>query len=110
MSYFLIEINNFELTFCEPFANIYQLKKTLLPFSGSLAPHPYDSQKVILFSKPFTKNPLYYEFGRDNIGLVEKLPNIINKDGEDVAMVLLWVKKGCIGIRSSPFIVEAVNI
>ena len=109
MSYFLIETKNLELTRFEQQADINKLKQAHLPFSGSLGQHPYDPSKLILLSDPYTNSRLYYEFSRDDVGLVEKLPNIINSDGEDVAMVLLWIRKGRIGIRCAPFLVESID-
>ena len=108
MSYFLIKTKNLELTRFEQLADINELKKTHLPFSGSLGQHPYDVNKVVLLSDPYTTSTLYYEFAREDIGLVEKLPNIINSEGEDVAMILLWIRKGRIGVRCAPFLVESV--
>jgi len=107
MSFFLIETKNLKLTRFEQLADINQLKKTHLPFSGSLGQHPYDASKIILLSDPYTNSPLYYEFLREDVGLVEKLPNIINSEGEDVDMVLLWIKRGRVGIRCAPFLVES---
>jgi len=83
-----------------------QLAKTHVAFSGSLRQHPYDPDKVILLSEPYSSNTTFYEFMSENIGCAEKLPNIVNSDGKDITMVMLWVKKGCIGIRSAAFLVD----
>ncbi len=86
--------------------NIHILKETHVPFSGSPQKHPYDSDKVILVTDPFSTNTLYYEFNKDDISYLEELPNLVNLEGETITMVRVWVKKMSVGIRSSPFIVE----
>ena len=40
---------------------------------------------------------------------MEKLPNIVNVDGETVNMVRLWVKKMSTGVLCTPFFVEEVK-
>ena len=110
MSYYLIESKSFDLIKQQRPLNTNHLKETHLAFSGTLKQHPYDETKVILISEPYSNNTSYYEFEKSDIGLIEELPNIVNSNEEDISMVLLWVEKGCIGIRSSLFKVEAVNI
>ena len=86
--------------------NIHILKESHVPFSGSPKKHPYDSDKVILVTDPFSTNTLYYEFNKDDISYLEELPNLVNLEGETITMVRVWVKKMSMGIRCSPFIVE----
>lgn len=106
---FLKKAKNFDLVKFQQPANYEQLKKTHIAFSGSPRHHPNDADKVILLSEPYGGNFSYYEFKNDDVGFVEKLSNIVDVDGEDVTMVMLWIKKGSIGIRSTPFFVESVN-
>lgn len=107
MPYFIIESQSTNLVKYHLPIDINQFKSMHVAFSGCLGKHPYDAKKIVLISDPYAKNISYYEFDCDDIGLVEKLPNLINNDGEDVAMSLLWVKKDRIAIRSSVFIVAA---
>ncbi len=107
-TYFLKEIKKLELVRFEQAVNEDILKESYLPFSGSLRHHPYDADKVILLSEPHGNNITYYEFKNDDIGFVKKQANIVNLEGEDIAMVMIWIKKGCIGIRCTPFLVESV--
>ena len=86
--------------------NVQTLRKTHVSFSGSPKKHPYDTNKVILVSDPFSTNTLYYDFNKDDISYLEELPNLVNLDGETITMVRIWVKKMSVGIRCSPFIVE----
>lgn len=81
--------------------DINEFKNEYVAFSGALGKHPSDPNKVILILDFDINNTNYYEFTRADIGLIEKLPNIINSDGEDIVMALLWIKKGSIAIRSS---------
>jgi inorganic pyrophosphatase len=86
--------------------NVQILRETHISFSGSPKKHPYDTDKVILVSDPFSTNTLYYEFNKNDISYLEELPNLVNLEGDTITMVRIWVKKMSIGIRCSPFIVE----
>ena len=83
-----------------------ELRKTHVAFSGSPLKHPYDPKKVILVPDPYGGNPFYYEFNNDDISYVEKLPSIVNADGETVNMVRFWVKKMSTAVLCTPFFVE----
>jgi hypothetical protein len=86
--------------------DLHLLRKNHVSFTGSPKKHPYDSDKVILIADPFSSDNLYYEFNKDDISYVEELPNLVNLDGETIAVVRVWVKKLSVGIRCTPFIVE----
>ena len=86
--------------------DLHTLRKTHVSFSGSPQKHPYDAEKVILIADPFSTNNLYYEFNKNDISYVEELPNLVNLDGNAIAVVRVWVKKMSMAIRCSPFIVE----
>jgi len=81
------------------------LRKTHVPFSGSPLKNPHDPKKVILVPDPYG-SPFYYEFKSDDITFVEKLPSIVNLEGETTTMVRFWVKKTSRGIVCTPFLVE----
>ena len=85
---------------------LHVLKKTHVSFSGSPRKHPYDSNKVILIVDPFSANNLYFEFNKDDVSYVEELPNLVDLDGNAIAVVRVWVKKLSVAIRCTPFIVE----
>jgi hypothetical protein len=99
-------LKKFELEAYKKPKNLKELRKTHVAFSGSLLKHPYDPKKVILVPDPYGGNPFYYEFNNNDIHYMEKLPSIVNVDGETVNMVRLWVKKMSIGILCTPFFVE----
>jgi inorganic pyrophosphatase len=82
------------------------LRKTHVPFSGSPLKHPYDRKKVILVPDPYSSSPFYYEFKSNDITFVEKLPSIVNMEGEAVTLVRFWVKKMSVGMVCTPFLVE----
>lgn len=86
--------------------NLSELKKTHVPFSGSPKRHPLDSEKVILVIDPYSTHTFYYEFKASDITYAEELSNLVNLEGEVVAIVRIWVKKKSIGIRCAPFLVE----
>ena len=87
-----------------------KLKQTYAAFSGTLRRHPHDPEKIILLAEPMSNNTNFYEFNSDDIGFAENLPNIVNTSGEDIPMVMLWIKKESVGIRCAAFIVDDVNL
>ena len=82
------------------------LKETNVPFSGSPRKHPYNADKVILIADPFSTHNLYYEFNKVDISVVEELPNLVSLEGDTIAIVRVWVKKGSIAVSCTPFIVD----
>lgn len=86
--------------------NIRDLINTHVPFSGAPQRHPYEPDKVILIPDPFSTHTFYYEFEAEDIAYVEELPSLVNIEGQTISMARIWVEKGSIGLRCSPFIVE----
>ena len=86
--------------------DLKDLRKTHVPFSGSPSIHPYDPKMVILVPDPYSPSPFYYEFKSDDITFAEKLPSIVNIEGETINMVRFWVKKMSLGMLCTPFLVE----
>ena len=86
--------------------DLKSLLKSHVAFTGSPQKHPNHSKKVILISDPFSTNTFYYEFIKEDISYFEELPNLVDPNGETVPMGRIWVKKGSLGIRCTPFIVE----
>jgi hypothetical protein len=85
--------------------NLKELLKYHVAFTGSPRKHPFDPERVILVTDPYSTNTSYYEFQTANISYLEELPNLVNVEGETVLMVRIWVKKNSVGVRSTPFIV-----
>ncbi len=100
------EVRKFEIEAYERPKNLKGLKRTHVPFSGSPLKHPYDPKKVILVPDPYSSSPFYYEFKSDDITFAEKLPSIVNLEGETINIVRFWVKKMSIGMLCTPFLVE----
>ena len=86
-----------------------KLKKDFVAFSGTPQKHPYDRNKVILLTEPYSRSS-YYEFKTKDIAYVEELSSIINMNEETVTMVRIWVKKKCIGVHCTPFSVEDIRM
>ena len=106
--HYLQETMKFEVqTFRQP-GGISQLRHTHVSFSGSPRKHPHDDQKVIIVVDPYSTNTFYYELNRDDIAFVEELPNIVNDADETVTVVRVWVRKGSIAVRCTPFRVDDV--
>jgi inorganic pyrophosphatase len=75
-------------------------------FMGAPEKHPYASDKIILIQDPFSTNISYYEFAAADVVGVEDLSNMVSAEGMSVKMCRVWVRKGSVGVRSTPFIVE----
>lgn len=99
-------VEKFEIQAYKRPKNFGELADTHVPFTGSPRKHPYDPEKVILVADPYSSNTFFYEFRKEDVSFVEELPNLVNLEGEAVAMARIWVEKGRVGIRSTPFVVE----
>jgi inorganic pyrophosphatase len=77
-----------------------------VPFSGAPQKHPYDNNKIILVADPFSTQTFYYEFNMADVEGIEELPSLVTVKGESVTMARLWVRKGRIAVKSTPFVVE----
>ena len=95
----------FQIQAYRPPKDIHTLRAQYVSFSGSPRKHPYDPDKIILVADPYSMNTLFFEFGKREIAFVEELPSIVDMDGNTVTMMRLWVKKGALALRSTPFIV-----
>ena len=99
----------FEIQAFQKPKDLKALKKTHVPFSGSPQRHPYDAEKIILITDPFSSNTNYYEFKTEDIACLEKLSNIVYIRGKTITMVRIWVRKLSIGVRCTPFLVEDIQ-
>lgn len=100
---FLQKARKFEV---ESYKKFRHLSFDHVAFTGTPKKHPYDEGRIILVTDPFSTQTAYYEFELADVEGVEELPNLTTIEGEAVTMVRLWVRKGCVGIRSVPFLVE----
>lgn len=78
-----------------------------LPYIGAPRKHPYDREKLILITHPFTADPTFYEFKLTDILHAEDLENLVTETGESLPVVRIWIRRGSIGIRFIPFEVDA---
>jgi inorganic pyrophosphatase len=104
------EHEKFEIQAYKKPKSLKHLKETNIAFSGSPRKHPYDPDRVILITDPYSKITSYYEFKTADISFVEEMVNLVDTDGETVPMVRIWVKKKSIGSRASLFVVDDTTI
>ena len=100
----------FEVQAYRPPRDRKSLRKTHLPFAGAAFKNPRDERKVILVPDPYGGYNFYYEFRIEDIAFAEELPSIVNIREETVAMARIWVKKGGMGLRCTPFRVEEMPV
>jgi inorganic pyrophosphatase len=84
--------------------DIRALRVENVSFAGSPRKHPYDPDKIVLVADPYSTNTFYFEFSKDDIAYVEELPSIVDMDGTTLTMIRMWVRKGGIAVRCTPFI------
>ena len=106
ITHFLQKTEQLALTTYRKPSDLKNLYRTHVAFSGTPRKHPYDEARIVLVADPFSRNALYYEFNTEDIAFVEELPNLVTPDQEIIAIVRLWVKKGCLGLRCTPFRVD----
>ncbi|RKX89712.1 MAG: hypothetical protein DRP59_10710 [Spirochaetes bacterium] len=75
-------------------------------FKGSPRKHPYDTEKIILIVNPFSSDTFFYEFLIKDIIHYDELPKMVTESGETLSIVRLWVLKGTIGMKYTPFEVD----
>ena len=108
MSHFPKATEKFEIQAYRRTKDLKELRKQSVPFSGSPQKHPYDPEKIILVSDPYSGNTVYYEFLKEDISHVEDLSNLVNSEGETVQMARIWVLKKRVAVRCTPFMVEDI--
>jgi len=72
-------------------------------FTGAVRKHPYDSDKLLLITNPFSAETKFFEFLIPDIVYYEEKPNITTDGGESLFMVKVWVKNGSYGMQYHPF-------
>lgn len=110
IKHFPEEHDKFELQAYKKPKSLKLLKQTHIAFTGSPRKHPYDPERVILITDPYSKITSYYEFKTADVSYVEELVNLVNMDGETAPMAIIWVKKKSIGARASLFIVDDTTL
>lgn len=106
---FMQEFKKFDIQAYKTPKDYKSLSKTHVPFTGSPQRHPYDKQKILLVTDPFSTNTHYYEFQTTDIDFVEEQPSMVTLEGDAVTMVRIWVKKRSIGVRCTPFLVDEIK-
>ncbi len=102
----LQKIEKFEVQSYQKPSDLKSLPKTHVSFTGSPRKHPYDTERVIIFTDPLSTNAFYIEFNKKDISYLEELPSIVKPEGEAMKLIRIWVKKSSIAIRCIPFVVE----
>ncbi len=72
-------------------------------FEGAPKKHPYDADKILLVTQPFSSSTTFYEFRVKDIMHAENMPSIATDSGSNLFMAKIWVKKGSMGLRYEPF-------
>lgn len=108
-NFFPLDTRTLEIQVYKKKKDYHELYVKHVAFTGSLQRHPHDKRKIILVTDPFSSNTVYYEFNIADIAYLEELSNLVNQEGDTIAMARIWVKKMTIGVRCSPFLVDHVT-
>ncbi len=84
--------------------DLLALRAGNVSFTGSPRKHPYDAEKIILVADPYSTNTFYFEFEKADIAFVEELPSVVDMEGNTLTMIRIWIKKGSVAVRCTPFI------
>lgn len=90
--------------------DISKMKITHACFTGTPKKHPHREDMIILVADMFDTQPTYLEFKFQDISYVERLTNEVNEDGETATTARIWVKKGSVGVRCIPFVVDHISV
>ena len=82
-----------------------ELYANFVSFTGAPRKHPYDPDRLLLVTDPFSQHTSFYEFDTGDIAYAEEINTLVAPEGETVTMVRIWLRKGCIGVLCSPFVV-----
>ncbi|MBU1168623.1 MAG: inorganic pyrophosphatase Ppa [Proteobacteria bacterium] len=108
--YFLKYHEKYDIRIFDDKQDINLLKNTHICFIGSPRKHPEREDKIILVADQFGNHPTYFEFRLKDISYVERLSNEVTLEGDTTITARIWVKKGSVGIRCIPFVVENINV
>ncbi len=74
-------------------------------YEGMPRKHASDPKKIVLLTDPFSDENQFYEFPISSIGFIEEIGTISSEDGRSAQKLRLWIKKGTLGLKYTPFIV-----
>lgn len=79
-------------------------QRSHVAFEGMPRKHVSDPKKVVLLTDPFSDKNQFYEFPISSISFIEEIGTITAEDGRSAQKLRLWIKKGTVGLRYTPFI------
>jgi inorganic pyrophosphatase len=79
--------------------------KSHVSFEGMPRKHATDARKIVLLTDPFSDENRFYEFPIGSISFIEEIGTITSEDGRSAQKLRLWIKRGTLGLRYTPFIV-----
>ncbi|MDH3382370.1 MAG: hypothetical protein OEL54_06660 [Flavobacteriaceae bacterium] len=95
--------NNREL---EQYKDPDRLKNESVPYIGQVKQHKSDPDKLFLKVDPLSSHGPLLEFNTRDIVYAEEVSTLSNNEGAAYRIVKIWVKKGSVAIKLSPFIVS----
>lgn len=78
---------------------------THVPFTGVPYRHRDSGQKMVLAVDINSGSAQFLEFFIDDVDRVERVETMVADGGKALPVVRLWVKKGAVAFRYTPFVV-----
>lgn len=79
---------------------------THVPFTGIPYRHKEDSGKIVLAVDVESGDAGFLEFFIEDIDRLEQVETMVAGNGQALPVVRLWVRKGALAFRYTPFLVE----
>lgn len=83
-----------------------KLNQEAVPFHGQLKKHRTDTERVYLLQDPLSPESLLIDFKVSDILFAEDFSTLTGPEGGSVQIAKVWVQKGAIGLRLTPFKVD----
>ncbi|MDT8446472.1 MAG: hypothetical protein RRB13_06195 [bacterium] len=83
-----------------------RLRREAVSYLGQIKQHKSDPAKIYLLIDPLSSSSVLVEFKTADILYAENYNTLSDAQGGSVQLIQLWVKKGAVGLRLVPFVVE----
>lgn len=82
-----------------------RLKREAVVYLGQIKQHQSDPAKIYLLMDPLSSASVLVEFKTADILYAENHSTLTGAQGS-VQLIQLWIKKGAVGLKLTPFVVE----
>lgn len=91
----------------EKYSNVAVLKQKAVQYVGTPKKNSENTDRIFLRTDPSASDGSLLEFRIGDVLYVEEMETITTKEGGASVLMKLWIKKGSVGVKLEPFIVES---